>query len=252
MTQLAAPSRDVFEDLEAEDERLEAILAGLDDDLWASPSDAVGWTVRDVVVHLMQTDEQVMRAIAGTAMGQLWKSSGVGTLDEAVDRAVRAEAGPAEVIFERWRAARRAALAALRKADPTRAVPWAAAPLKPKALTTTRLAEHWAHGLDITGPLGIPFPDTDRLHHIAWLAHRSLPYALSLVGEEPHVVFCELSGPSGDTWTFGPADADSAIRGPAGDFCRVGARRLSPEASHLKSTGPHGAAALRALRNYAA
>ena len=50
-------------------------------------------------------------------------------------------------------------------------------------LATTRLAEHWAHGLDIAGPLGADFPDTGRLRHIAWLAHRTLPYALSLAGE---------------------------------------------------------------------
>ena len=36
-----------------------------------------------------------------------------------------------------------------------------AGPVKPATLATTRLAEHWAHGLDITGPLGIDFPDTE-------------------------------------------------------------------------------------------
>ena len=47
-------------------------------------------------------------------------------------------------------------------------------PIRPATLATTRLAEHWAHGLDITVPLGISFPDTGRLRHVAWLAHRSL------------------------------------------------------------------------------
>ena len=32
-------------------------------------------------------------------------------------------------------------------------------PVKPATLATTRLAEHWAHGLDITVPLGIKFPE---------------------------------------------------------------------------------------------
>jgi hypothetical protein len=35
-----------------------------------------------------------------------------------------------------------------------------AGPVKPATLATTRLTEHWAHGLDITGPLGVDFPDT--------------------------------------------------------------------------------------------
>jgi uncharacterized protein (TIGR03084 family) len=251
MTQPAA-SRNVFDDLEAEDERLEAILASLDEGSWASPSAASGWSIVDVVLHLAQTDEAVIQTVAGTGAPGAWTTTGAATLDEMVDRAVRAEPAPAEVVFDRWSAARRAALAALRGADPARALPWVAAPIAPRTLATTRLAEHWAHGLDITGPLGVSFPDTDRLRHVAWLGHRSLPYALSLVGEAPHVVFCELSGPGGATWTFGPSDADSAIRGPAGEFCRVGAQRLSPDASNLKSEGPHGAVALRALRNYAA
>jgi len=246
-----AASRNVFDDLEAEDERLEAILASLDEGSWVSPSAAPGWSIVDVVLHLAQTDEAVIQAVAGTTAPEPWASTTAATLDEMMDRAVRAESAPADVVFDRWKEARRTALAALRQADPAQAVAWVAAPIAPRTLATTRLAEHWAHGLDITGPLGVSFPDTDRLRHVAWLGHRSLPYALSLLGEPSHAVFCELSGPGGDTWMFGPSDADSAIRGPGGEFCRVGAQRLTPEASNLKTEGPHGAVALRALRNYA-
>ncbi len=127
------------------------------------------------------------------------------------------------------------------------------APLKPATLATTRLAEHWAHGLDITGPLGISFPDTVRLSHIAWLAHRSLSYAFALAGEQPHEVFCQLTAPDGTThWQYGPSHADSAITGPAGAFCRVAAQRLAPDQSGLRAQGPHSATALHVLRTYAA
>jgi uncharacterized protein (TIGR03084 family) len=128
-----------------------------------------------------------------------------------------------------------------------------AAPLKPATLATTRLAEHWAHGLDITGPLGISFPDTERLRHVAWLAHRTLPYALAVSGGQPHTVYCDLASPDGESrWQFGSPDADSTITGPAGAFCRVAAQRLAPEASGLHVTGSHGAEALRVVRTYAA
>jgi uncharacterized protein (TIGR03084 family) len=174
------------------------------------------------------------------------------TLDGAMDRLVAAERAPGPEVFERWRVARRAAARALRQADPQRPLPWAAAPLKPATLATTRIAEHWAHALDITEPLDIPFPDTDRLRHIAWLGHNSLPYAFTFAGLEPQVVRSELTAPDGTAvWRFGPADADSTISGAAGAFCRVGAQRLSPAASGLVTTGPYGAAALGVLRNYA-
>jgi uncharacterized protein (TIGR03084 family) len=168
-----------------------------------------------------------------------------------MEQLVRAERAEPQVVFERWQTARRAAVERLRAADPKVPLQWAAAPLKPMTLATTRLAEHWAHGLDITEPLDIPFPDTDRLRHVAWLAHGSLPYAFGLAGQEPRVVYCELIAPDGSTWTYGPPDADSTITGSAGAFCRVGAQRLAPDDSGLETSGPHGDAALRVLRNYA-
>jgi uncharacterized protein (TIGR03084 family) len=243
---------DVFDDLDAEEDRLEAILAGLDDAAWLAPSGAAGWRVVDVVLHLAQTEEAVVATTAGDATaGGRWDRQD-SSLDALMDQAVRAESAEPGVVFPRWQTARRAALTALRAADPGRQFSWASAPLRSKALATTRLAEHWAHGLDVTGPLGIPFPDTERLRHVAWLAHRSLPYAFALAGEQPQDVHCALSGPDGTTWRYGSPDAESTITGPAGAFCRVGAQRLAPAESGLHTAGPHGATALRLLRNYAA
>jgi uncharacterized protein (TIGR03084 family) len=174
------------------------------------------------------------------------------TADEWAAREVDAErAAPAQV-FSRWRQAREEAVEALRAADPQAPLQWVGGPVKPATLATTRLAEYWAHGLDITGPFGIDFPDTSRLRHIAWLAHRTLPYAFSLAGEAQAAVRCSLTAPDGaSTWTFGPDDAESEISGPAGAFCRVAAQRLDPARSGLRATGPHAATALRVVRTYA-
>jgi uncharacterized protein (TIGR03084 family) len=240
----------IFDDLVAEQDRLEAILDGFDDQQWQAPSAAAGWTVADVVLHLAQTEETVAATVAGDETRGRWAGEGE-TLDEAMDRRVRAQRAPAAVVFARWRAARRVSLRALRRADPQRPLEWADASLKPTTLATTRLAEHWAHGLDITEPLAIRFPDTNRLWHIAWLAHTSLPYAFNFAGEEPHEVFCELTAPDGATWRYGAAEADSTITGSASAFCRVAARRLPAEASGLDTTGPYGSVALQVLRTYA-
>ena len=241
----------IFEDLEAEQDRLAAILAALDEAQWTTPSAAAGWTVADVVLHLAQSDDAVVASAAGEP---LRAGSGSGaSVDEIMNLLVQAErAAPAEV-FPRWQQSRADALAALRAADPKQPMAWVETPMKPATLATTRLAEYWAHGLDITGPLGIDFPDTDRLRNVAWLAHRTLPYALSLNGGQPYDVFCELTAPDGTTiWRFGPEGADSSITGPAGAFCRVAAQRLAPAESGLVVDGPHGATALAILRTYAA
>jgi uncharacterized protein (TIGR03084 family) len=179
-----------------------------------------------------------------------WQAYG-DTVDGAMAAQVAAEQAPPEQVFERWRTARRASVAALRNADPQQPLRWVAAALKPRTLATTRLAEHWAHALDVTTPFAIDYPDTDRLRHIAWLGHSTLPYAFGLHDQPPHPVYCRLTAPDGTIWSYGPPDADSTITGPAGDFCRVGARRLTPEQTALVANGPHAGEALRVLRNYA-
>jgi len=250
---------EIFDDLVAEQARIDAILRELDDDAWTSPSAAVGWSIADVVLHLAQTNEVIVRVAAGDDIGtafvgdaEIAPGAGPLTLDDVMDLRVKAERAPGPAVLARWQASCRDSIAALRAADPQQALPWAAAPLKPATLATTRLAEHWAHGLDIAQPLGAAFPDTDRLRHVAWLAHGSLPYAFAFAGEEPHPVFCELTAPDGATvWRYGPSDADSTLAGAAGAFCRVGAQRMSPEKSGLVATGPYGAIALRVVRNYA-
>jgi uncharacterized protein (TIGR03084 family) len=241
----------IFDDLEAEQDRLYGILAALDEDQWMAGSLADGWSVTDVVLHLAQTEEA---AVASVESGTSVRPPGTRlTVDETAELMVRSErAAPAEV-FKRWQDARVAALAALRSADPAVPSQWIDTALKPPTLATTRLAEHWAHALDITEPLGLELPDTDRLRHIAWLAHRSLAYAFAISGQEAQPVYCGVTAPEGTgTWQFGPADAASRITGAAGAFCRVAAQRLAPEESGLVAEGPYGAAALGVLRTYAA
>ena len=241
----------IFDDLEAEQDRLHGILAGLDDDQWMAESSAAGWSVTDVVLHLAQTEEVVI----GTAGGSFaFRPPGSDlSVDESAELMVRSQrAAPADV-FRRWQDARVAAVAALRAADPAVPLRWIESPLKPATLATTRLAEHWAHALDITEPLGLDLPDTERLRHIAWLAHRSLAYAFALSGQEAEPVYCEVTAPDGvQIWQFGPPDAQSQIVGAAGAFCRVAAQRLAPAESGLAASGPHGVAALSVLRTYAA
>ncbi|HYK31244.1 MAG TPA: maleylpyruvate isomerase family mycothiol-dependent enzyme [Streptosporangiaceae bacterium] len=240
----------IFDDLEAEEDRLQDILEGLDESQWTTESGAPGWSIADVVLHLAQSEEGVVATVTGVGVDAR-PDAGV-SVDEAMARLVESQRDTPDRIFQRWRTARVSALAELRAADPGKQVRWIEAPLKPPTLATTRLAEHWAHALDITEPLGIDLPDTDRLRHIAWLAHRSLAYAFSLAGEPDQQVHCELTGPEGDIWEYGPPDAASSISGSAGAFCRVAAQRLAPDQSDLRAAGPHGVAALSVLRTYAA
>ncbi|MGD9999259.1 MAG: maleylpyruvate isomerase family mycothiol-dependent enzyme [Ilumatobacteraceae bacterium] len=240
---------DVFDDLEAELAQLEALLEGLSAEQWMSPSDAAGWTVADVVLHLAQTEEAI--PLSASLEQQAGWRGGDDTVDDMVEKWVRDEREDPLAVFARWKAAHRRAVSTLRTADPERRLRWAAAPLKPATLATTRIAEHWAHALDIVVPLGLEHPDTERLRHVAWLGHHTLPYAFGLVGIEPQPVFVELTSPAGATWTFGDPGARTRVRGTASEFCRIGARRLSPDDTSVVATGPLAVQTLRVLRNYA-
>jgi uncharacterized protein (TIGR03083 family) len=89
----------IFDDLAAEQERLEKILLGLDEAQWTSPSGAEGWTVADVVLHLAQSEEMVQASAShGDVRFGLGAVAG-DTVDERAAEAVRAErAGPAEAV----------------------------------------------------------------------------------------------------------------------------------------------------------
>ncbi|WP_433380571.1 maleylpyruvate isomerase family mycothiol-dependent enzyme [Actinoplanes sp. CA-142083] len=241
-------SPDVVDDLEAEQDQIEALLSKLSPADWVAPSAAAGWSVADVVLHLAQTEEAVTLAVSGAPLE--WAVFG-DSVDSAMEAMVRSQPAPPAEVFERWRTARRASVAALRAADPQAPVRWVAAAFKPRTLATTRLAEHWAHALDVATPLGLDYPDTMRLRHIAWLGHSTLPYAFRLAGEPAPEVFAELTAPDGSVWRFGDPAAASSITGSAGAFCRVGARRLAPADSGLRTQGPYAETALHLLRNYA-
>lgn len=240
----------VYDDLEAEQDQLDDVLGRLGQDDWGRPSAAAGWSVSDVVLHLAQAEELVVVSVRGDSPFARDPGQGGSSEGFAAGR-VEEERGPSGyAVYRRWRTTRHAALDGLRRCPAGTRLPWATSPLAPATLATTMLAEHWAHALDVTGPLGIAYPDTARLRHIAWLAVRTLPYAFEVAGLAARPVLCELTGPGGEWWEFGPADAGSRISGAAGAFCRVAARRLAAEDSGLTATGPDAAGALLVVRTY--
>jgi uncharacterized protein (TIGR03084 family) len=156
----------IFGDLAAEQDRLENILADLDETGWMSASGAAGWTIADVVLHLAQSEEAVTATVTGVDLRTGMGAVAGDTMDERAAEAVRRERSASLEVFGRWQRARRQAASALRDADPQRPVEWVGGPVKPATLATTRLTEHWAHGLDITVPLGLELPDTERLRPV--------------------------------------------------------------------------------------
>lgn len=241
------------DDLAAEQEQVQALVRGLDPRAWFRPTPSWGWDVRDTIAHLADTDEMAIDTMTGgphaiNAVAQR-SASGEDVTYQGVLRGRRLS-GPA--VLEWWKRAAARERDLLHGLDPDARVPWGIG-MKAPSFVAARLMETWAHGLDVFAALGATPVDTDRLAYVAWLATRALPYAYGVAGREPPAgaLRVELTLPSGATWTFGPEDAPSRIRGPAGEYCRVFVQRLRREdARGLEAEGDAAVAALAVARAY--
>jgi uncharacterized protein (TIGR03084 family) len=101
------------------------------------------------------------------------------------------------------------------------------------------MMETWAHGQDVADTLGIRRKPTDRLRHVAHIGVTTFGWSHVNRGlKVPEVaVRVELTGPSGDLWTWGPEDAKESVKGPAEDFCLVVVQRRHVDDTALQVKG---------------
>ena len=108
------------------------------------------------------------------------------------------------------------------------------------AMATARLMETWAHGQDVADALGARRVPTARLRHVAHIGVRARDYAYRAHGRTPPDVplHVALTGPDGQAWAWGPADAADRVTGPALDFCLLVTQRRHRADLALTATGP--------------
>ncbi len=256
--------REILSDLVAEQQSLDQFLQRIHERDWKRPTPAKGWTIHDTVSHLASAEALAASAIQGGA--EFVAATGATDLDTLIQSGIVQGRGKRyQEVIEWWRNGRADVVDALSRMEPDDRVAWigpASGSVSAKAFATIRLMETWAHGLDIKVAMEGRLPvvedeedtevDTARIRHIAWLAHRMLPYAFAEAGlPYPETgIRVELMGPRYARWVFGPEDADNVIRGMAGEFCRVSVHRLDLADTGLKAMGDAAEAALRLLRTY--
>ncbi len=249
----------LVDDLAAEADALDGLLAGLSAEQWLTATPATGWDVRDSVAHVAIGDELARGCVSEHRVPKLMQE-GLEAILEG-DTAAKAfelkmvgrgrQMRPADV-HRWWRTGNEALCRVLRGADPVARLPWGPNRMSPASFTTARVMETWAHGLDCFDTVGATPVYTDRLHHVADLSVRALPYAFMINGlEAPGAVRVELDAPSGDTWVVGPHDAPTVIRGTASDWCRVAVHRArSDERSRLRGEGPDANDVIKYVQAY--
>ncbi|KOX03520.1 TIGR03084 family metal-binding protein [Streptomyces sp. NRRL B-3648] len=231
----------VIDDLRAESEELDLLVAELTAHQWNLPTPAPGWTVAHQIAHLAWTDHSALIAVTDAGAFQALVEKALAAPGSFVDEgAAEGAALPPADLLAAWRAGRTALDEALRGALPGARFPWYGPPMSAASMATARLMETWAHALDVADALGVVRPPTDRLRHVARLGVRTRDFAFGVHGLTPPAgeFRVELTAPSGEVWAYGPEDAPQRVTGPALDFCLLVTQRAHRGDLALTAAGP--------------
>ncbi|MGC0331235.1 uncharacterized protein (TIGR03084 family) [Streptomyces sp. SAI-170] len=230
----------VFDDLRAESEELDRIVAELEPERWRLPTPAPRWTIAHQIAHLAWTDHSALLAVTDAEAFRGLVEQALKAPESFVDDgADEGAALPPGELLARWREGREALDAALRAAPPGARFPWYGPPMSAASVATGRLMETWAHGQDVADALGVVRPPTDRLRHVARIGVRARDFAFQARGlTPPEGEFrVELLSASGEVWAYGPEDAPQRVTGPALDFCLLVTQRAHRDDLALNAVG---------------
>ena len=231
--------KDLIIDLAGEYASLDAFVAPIGEDAWDLETPFGSWTVRDEICHLTVIDSAARLSVTDEE-GFIRHRTELFKLNDFFEDPL--EAGrvlsPGDLLAW-WRRERQLLLDALAHLDPKARICWYGPPMSVRSLATSRLMETWAHGQDILDALGLNRPTMDRLRHIAHLGVSTYGWSFKNRRMEPPAspIRVELTGPSGDLWTWGPPEAAEIIRGGAEDFCLVVTQRRHVDDTKLDITG---------------
>ena len=243
----------VHADLTREADNLDRVLARLNEDQWATPTPAPGWTVAHQVAHLAATFRLAGLAAADPPAFIALTSHLSDDFDANVAGAMAPFlAAPSEGLLQQWRAQRAAAIGALAAVPADTTVPWLVNPLPPHVLAAAGLMELFAHGQDILDGLEVPRHSFGGLRHLVAFIVRTRDFGYLAHGRTPPAdeFRFEITGPDGDLWTYGPADSGQRISGPALDLCLLAARRRHRDDLALRASGAEAATWLEIAQAY--
>jgi uncharacterized protein (TIGR03084 family) len=243
----------VLDDLAAESEDLDSLVAPLSEDEWALDTPAPAWTIAHQIGHLAWTDEVAILAVTepNAFRAQLRERLAVSSLTD--DNATLHAAMPRAELLANWRAGRAALAATLRTAPHRTKIAWFGPPMTPTSMATARVMETWAHGQDVADALGVTRTPTARLRHVAHIGVRTRGYAFLVNDRTPpsEEICVVLTAPDGSVWTWGDPTAAQSVVGPALDFCLLVTQRRHRDDVSVVATGADADAWLNLAQAFA-
>jgi uncharacterized protein (TIGR03084 family) len=235
-----AGAEPMVDDLRAESDELDALVADLPAARWSESTPSPGWTIAHQIAHLLWTDRVALTAVtdeAGfAAMLEEASKNPSGFVDAGAEELALT---PPDELLADWRRTRSRLHDELLTVADGRKLPWFGPPMSAPSMATARLMETWAHGLDVADALGVDRPATARLKSIAHIGVRTRDFAFAVNGLAPPAdpFLVELSAPDGSTWSWGPGDAAQRVTGSAQDFCMLVTQRRPRSQLDVTATG---------------
>lgn len=238
--------------------RVDELVATAGPALWNADTPAAGWDVAMQIAHLAWTDEVSLTAIRDAGAFQAVVDTATSDPTGFVDAGASGIAATGrDEVLARWRLARGELADALKAADPGEKIPWFGPPMRPGSMTTARIMETWAHGVDVADGLGVDV-STDpafvgALPHVAKLGYKTRAFAYAMNGLEAptSAIHVLLTRPDGSEIEFGTPGAEQSVRGPLLDFCLVVTQRVHRDDTALQTSGDDAEEWLRIAQAFA-
>ncbi len=205
---------------------LAEVLRPLTDAQWTQATQFKQWTPEDILRHLHFWNEAADWAVhAPQAFQERLASSRElprqGLSMREVERQMVDLSG--SDLLDHWQAFALDMAQRWQVLDARQRVDWAGPPMSVRSSMTARQMETWAHGQAIFDMLGQDRPETARLRNIVVLGVNTFGWSHKVRGWDvpDSMPRLELTGPSGERWTFGEASESGLVQGSATAFAQV-------------------------------
>ncbi len=213
--------KDLLSSLVAEQQLLDQYLQSIPVRNWDTKTTFKNWNITNHVSYLAGLEDLALNAMKkkGTDFNKYRGPKGLDKFEkECINKGK--EMRPQDVI-EWWRLSRAKVVEILAKGSPGKKIKWWGNEIDYLTFSSTKLAETWAHGLDIYDSMKKDYEDTVRIEHVAlygWLNAEHTSKQNKVKFKDLRI---ELIGPEYRAWQFGNEKAENSIKGNASDWCRV-------------------------------
>ena len=217
-------------DFKAESDAIAAILTGLSDEDYNTPTQFKSWTIYDILAHLhlwnMAADWTLNDPTKFAAlMGEVIKVFQGGKTHQDLQRewCVKQGLDMGTKLYPAWVEGYQNLADKYSVADPDKRVKWGGPDMSVRSCIIARQMESWAHAQAIFDVLGKTRIDADRLKNVAHIGVTTYSWSFKVNGQAPMLPkpYVRLTAPSGAIWKWNEPQDDNKVEGSATEFCQV-------------------------------